>query len=637
MSIFIVANASGWLLAGTNTPGTLSVAGNEGYSVSGQEGDTIAGQVVYTLTNTGTTSLNWTATESASWISLSSASGTLAAGASTTVTVTVNASALLEGAYTHDVAFANTTNGNGDTTRTISATVTVAADPGDIPTASSITQHGITWEFSEALPCAQNAIGDWFVERNASGVISFVDITRPHGTADLDGSMLDPVQATYHGYGKRSSGANSYSSAYNVALNVPTTPYTITANDATIKSLCSTISWATGDTGMPSYAAHGWCRSAAILTIVPSGWISTHSTDGVVDYFRPPLCGTTKPLHLVADADISWLPNLATVSGATTLAAQEALVDGVFLRHITDYTSQHIGPSDHMGDPYGRTIMNRRSTALLHCCLNLGSRTTLSRLLVQQGIDAYAEITEAGAKHQNNGGHGNGGGKEVILFAGKCLNDADMLDIGADYASTTNTFGYDAQTFVIQAADVSRLLDAEVSITVTGTTANTVTGTLDRVLAEDAYPTGNECVADTGSQRRTISGYSPSVGSASLSAGASLTLTVSSAWDTEPTVGSSVQIMGYEAGDIGTAEWGIAHSSNPERDNPTLNANYRGNQNSQSYPGLVLAMRIMDLQTEWAHDPLFDYTTRYLSEWTGTKFFVSFHESMWNAYAGSYP
>lgn len=74
----------------------------------------------YTLTNTGDSSLDWTAAGTQSWLDLSAQSGTLAAGASATVTVSIdqnNAAGLSPQAYHDDVAFANSTNGFGDTSR----------------------------------------------------------------------------------------------------------------------------------------------------------------------------------------------------------------------------------------------------------------------------------------------------------------------------------------------------------------------------------------------------------------------------------------------------------------------------------------------------------------------------------------
>jgi hypothetical protein len=79
----------------------------------------------YTLTNTGDLSLSWAAGKTQPWVSLSQTGGTLGAGASTTVTVNVNASAagLAVGGYSDTVNFTNTTNGSGNTIRSVELTV----------------------------------------------------------------------------------------------------------------------------------------------------------------------------------------------------------------------------------------------------------------------------------------------------------------------------------------------------------------------------------------------------------------------------------------------------------------------------------------------------------------------------------
>ncbi|MBK8270224.1 MAG: hypothetical protein IPK83_18770 [Planctomycetes bacterium] len=104
----------------------MTVAPSNGLASSGPMGGPFSpAGWVYTLTNSGGTSINWTAAKTQSWVTLSSSSGTLAAGASTTVTVSINsnASALAAGGYADTVTFTNTTNGSGNTTRSVALTI----------------------------------------------------------------------------------------------------------------------------------------------------------------------------------------------------------------------------------------------------------------------------------------------------------------------------------------------------------------------------------------------------------------------------------------------------------------------------------------------------------------------------------
>jgi autotransporter-associated beta strand protein len=109
-------------------PGTLEVTPAGDLSSSGIYGGASGfspSSIVYTLTNGGVTSINWSAVKSQGWVTLSAASGTLVPAASTTVTVSINsnADALSPGTYTDAVAFLNTTNENGNTSRAVSLLV----------------------------------------------------------------------------------------------------------------------------------------------------------------------------------------------------------------------------------------------------------------------------------------------------------------------------------------------------------------------------------------------------------------------------------------------------------------------------------------------------------------------------------
>ncbi len=120
------------LTISTSQSGLLAVTPSGGLSSSGANGGPFSpSRTTYTLQNTTASSLTWAASKTQSWLTLSVSSGTLAAGASTTVTVSINSNAnnLGAGTYTGTVNFLNTSTGLGDTSRSVTLTISTSASP----------------------------------------------------------------------------------------------------------------------------------------------------------------------------------------------------------------------------------------------------------------------------------------------------------------------------------------------------------------------------------------------------------------------------------------------------------------------------------------------------------------------------
>ncbi len=125
--------------------GTLDVTPVGGLASTGLVGGPFApSSQEYTLQNTGLTSFDWTATKTQPWTTLSATSGTLAAGATATVTVSIDSGAdtLTAGTYNDTVSFTNTTDGNGDTTRAVTLTVTAPAGVLAVTPAGDLVSAG---------------------------------------------------------------------------------------------------------------------------------------------------------------------------------------------------------------------------------------------------------------------------------------------------------------------------------------------------------------------------------------------------------------------------------------------------------------------------------------------------------------
>ena len=124
--------------------GALSVTPTAGLTSSGIQGGPFnPSSQIYTLENIGGAAINWTVSNTQSWVNLSSPPGnTLSAGGSTTVMVSINsgANSLSPGSHADTVSFANTTNGNGDTTRNVTLSVIEIQAPWDFNN-DSITNY----------------------------------------------------------------------------------------------------------------------------------------------------------------------------------------------------------------------------------------------------------------------------------------------------------------------------------------------------------------------------------------------------------------------------------------------------------------------------------------------------------------
>ncbi len=114
------------IIIATSLPATLTVTPPGGLESTGLPGGPfMPASMTYTLQNTGGASLNWTATKTQGWVTLSSGSGTLAPWATTTVIVWINsnANALPVGTAMDTIAFTNTTNDSGSTTRPVTLNI----------------------------------------------------------------------------------------------------------------------------------------------------------------------------------------------------------------------------------------------------------------------------------------------------------------------------------------------------------------------------------------------------------------------------------------------------------------------------------------------------------------------------------
>jgi hypothetical protein len=277
--------------------------------------------------------------------------------------------------------------------------------------ATSVTQHGITWTFDSDHTVGQFANGDYYVigPTNITG-ISPGYTSSPRAK---NGSMINPSSMP-QGY----DGAGYYSSSANVGIGIsPSTPLVLQPGD----SLVSTISVDTIADSNASYV-----KTAAVLTCLnaapPSGT------------FRPGISGTTKTLHNKSSLNLSLLKKLANPPSwesmpASALTDCASLFQMVWLDHNADYTSRNMHPVDSGLDNYEFPIRFSECSLGLQLNYSDAEKDALLTNFVQMGIDLYSYLESGGIGWLPNGGHSSGR-KWPILFSGIMLNYAPMKNIG---------------------------------------------------------------------------------------------------------------------------------------------------------------------------------------------------------------
>ncbi|RIL11746.1 MAG: hypothetical protein DCC75_01745 [Proteobacteria bacterium] len=394
--------------AGEPLPGTLFVAPAEGFTVSGPLGGPFAPTSKhYTLTNSGAEPIQFSAVPNQNWISASPASGALNPSASVNVAVSLQASAssFPIGTYSGSVAFTNTTNNEGNTSRQVTFNV---YDPAG-QHCSSITQRGITYTFSASHLCGQYVNGDWWVVGDPVVITSIT----PNFSGGRNGWAVNPVNDR----------DQAYDSRMGRFISPPQLPYQARPGDSVVKAV------SVPDSDCSTY--NGNCvLKTAVLTI--------ESAPQPVDSFRPQFYGgrNTKEHYYEHDIQYNLLPNLPITANIAQYLPDRADIESRYNMPALETSStvevwmpNNLVPYGNTGGTNGRTwgceLAVWYSQMVYWLSLNrpLEEKKTTLLNLIQDGIDmcgAYRFMPDLSTYH---GGGGNGAGR-----IGRCVFAATMLD-----------------------------------------------------------------------------------------------------------------------------------------------------------------------------------------------------------------
>lgn len=294
--------------------------------------------------------------------------------------------------------------------------------------ATSVSQYGITWTFSQDRPVGQFVNGDWWVV----GPVTITNISPRTGDGSADGwghgSMINIVPVAPNVGAKQGFyDQGNVDPAYDASLNIATQlPKTIPAGSSLISTITNPHTWVPAELAEKTYF-----KEAAVLTVLPAA-----PPDGS---FRPPYAGsdkTIKPNWRKSSLNYSVLGNHAIPIAGN--APNLTWLDNATKRPLIEFNYSYLNSqwkaswaeSKAGGYPrrtYGREIGHISGGAGLMLQTNIGNAAKEKLLInmVQWGIDVYG-LLNAGMQWWPNGGHQNGR-LMPIFIAGKVLNDPQIL------------------------------------------------------------------------------------------------------------------------------------------------------------------------------------------------------------------
>ncbi|NTU64491.1 MAG: hypothetical protein HGB05_14105, partial [Chloroflexi bacterium] len=330
--------------------------------------------------------------------------------------------------------------------------ITAQTNQESYGTANQLSQHGITWTFSQPTEYGQFANGDYWV----TGPVTITAISPASilsGTRTIHGSMINPSPSTGSTQGYDSAMYGGYGPDFSAALNVarPNGQSLSAANPLIVppgSSLVSAIS-------LPEAGGRVQLRTAAILTVLPA--------PAPAGSFRPPYTGSDKTIRFnTSQLNRARLAHLTPVAETPSLAEVERFFERPWIDHIPNWMGGYHHPEENMPN-YGREIATEVGIGALMLNLDFTpqAKETLLIRYVQLGLDLYGVAINGGEENwPPNGGHSSGR-KWPIVFAGIMLADAAMQHIGPGDGSGTVMFGEDGQTFYVTQADIDRTHDPD--------------------------------------------------------------------------------------------------------------------------------------------------------------------------------
>jgi hypothetical protein len=275
----------------------------------------------------------------------------------------------------------------------------------------SVTDHGVTWTFSESVPVGRFVTGEYYVV----GPVTVVSIDPPPGNG-RNGSVLNlPPTQDQSPWDDRVEG-NRYEESLRVSPPIQMVPGDSLLSSISVEQTGQVENWLREGNGESS-GSPVWSISVlnCLDRAVPS------------DTFRPSYADTSR-LYRLSDVNRSLLPKLAPPSQLSddylSMFADRLIrpwVDSLF--YAFDAQVEYMAM-------YGREMGRVVSIVSLMLMLDLPTQqqAVQEQLLigfVQHGIDLWGLATAGYPGWYAHGGHGSGR-KWFIMLSGMLLGDARM-------------------------------------------------------------------------------------------------------------------------------------------------------------------------------------------------------------------
>jgi hypothetical protein len=301
-------------------------------------------------------------------------------------------------------------SGTGSCVTTINSDTSVGVSfNSQLNTTTSITQYGITWNFSSPVPYGQFANGDYWV----LGPVTITSMS-PEYLNGRNGWEVDPSDIIYQGFDNRISNFDPG--------KILELPYVVNPNPivSIVKSVSNEVMQCPDN-------PHHSCPllTAAVLTVVDEIPPNLGST-----VFRPNYFSENKVYHSINDINLDILPNLTPPNSTPNENSLQSTSDGNFRRvhmdHKWNWMGRALHPHHNLQD-YGAEIARDNTRGFLYFLTegsHSGITTPFLTYYLQAGIDLYHMMAN-GLTWPPNGGHSEGR-LLPVLFAAAILENDEM-------------------------------------------------------------------------------------------------------------------------------------------------------------------------------------------------------------------